>query len=94
MNERYHSNTRRAKAFVVQTTGKAVQKHTPLQAYFLSRLSDLCQSRENIVDQWMLPILNRAIYSTFQDCINTEVGVEARAVLHGEAFHLSDEIAS
>jgi len=94
MNERNPSNTRRTKTFVVRSAGEAAQKHTPLQVYFLSRLSDLCQSRESIVDQWMLPILNRAIYSTFQDCINTEVGIEARAVLHGEAPHLSDEIVS
>lgn len=66
-----------------------VHSYTPLQMHFLTRLADLVRKREALKedsdhDEQLLRLCNRAIYATYRDCMETEVGGEARAILEDE----------
>lgn len=60
--------------------------YTGLQQHFLTRLERLVHLRELYRqhrgrEDWLLRAINKAIYSTFMDCIAQGVGEEARAIL-------------
>jgi len=60
-----------------------------LQLFFLGRLSWLLQQRREYSqvlakDDWRLRLLNKALYSTFCDCLNVGLQSEARRLLERE----------
>lgn len=67
---------------------EAVRAYTTLQMHFLLRLERLVALRDRLSSQrgepsWLERALNKAIYSTFMDCVAQGVGEEAKAVLQG-----------
>jgi len=62
---------------------------TPLQYHYLSllqRLVTLKNSYQTDVDYeaWMMGALNKSVYSTLRDCIEANVGDEAKEMLNKE----------
>ncbi len=68
-----------------------VKPYTELQLFFLLRLERLLRLRRehailSSTSDWWAKLLNRAIYSTFCDCIELGVGEDARGLLaHDQA---------
>lgn len=62
---------------------KLESSYQPLQVFFLYRLDRLLEllAHGHAEGDWMRSLLNRAIYSTFLDCIREGVGEEAREML-------------
>ena len=64
--------------------GKAgARTYTPLQMLFLLRLTKLLRDRQDSSKRlssadWRLKLLNKAIYSTFCDCVEQGVAEDAR----------------
>ncbi|MEA2640683.1 MAG: hypothetical protein QOF51_2077 [Chloroflexota bacterium] len=74
----------------VQTGG--LRSFTPTQLFFLTRLSWLIRQRRELVNtldetDWRLKLLNKALYSTFLDCVEEGVGDEARSLLAQQNQH-------
>jgi hypothetical protein len=68
------------------TGRKPLRSYTPLQLFFLWRLSYLQKQRRefiNVLDanDWRIRGLNKALYSTFRDCIDAGVGDEAKLLI-------------
>ena len=62
---------------------------TPLQLYYIHRLKDLISLRntywsESPTEAWLVPALDKAIYSTLLDCIEYKVGKDAKSLLKRE----------
>ena len=62
---------------------------TPLQYHYLSllqRLVDLKNTYQTDADYeaWMMGALNKSVYSTLRDCIEANVGDEAKELLNKE----------
>ena len=60
---------------------------TPLQLYYIHRLENLITLRKSYdieapTDEWLLPAINKAIYSTYLDCLEYKVGKDAKAILN------------
>jgi bifunctional DNA-binding transcriptional regulator/antitoxin component of YhaV-PrlF toxin-antitoxin module len=56
------------------------------QMLFLRRFGDLLEKRREHADRlpesdWRRRLIDKALYSTYQDCLALDVGEEARAVL-------------
>ncbi len=63
-----------------------LKSYTPTQLFFLMCLSYLQRQRRecvNVLDgnDWRMRLLNKALYSTFQDCGTAGVGDEAKLLL-------------
>ncbi len=63
-----------------------LKSYSPTQLFFLMRLSYLQRQRReciNVLDpnDWRMRLLNKALYSTFQDCGSEGVGEEAKLLL-------------
>jgi hypothetical protein len=63
-----------------------LKSYSPVQLFFLMRLSYLQRQRRecvNVIDHqdWRMRVLNKALYSTFQDCEREGVGGEAKTLL-------------
>ncbi len=64
--------------------GKAgSHSYSPLQMLFILRLTKLLRDRYEWSKQldssdWRMKLLNKALYSTFCDCVETGIGEEAR----------------
>ena len=63
-----------------------LKSYSPVQLFFLMRLSYLQRQRReciNVIDpqDWRMRVLNKALYSTFQDCEREGVGGEAKTLL-------------
>jgi hypothetical protein len=63
-----------------------LKSYSPTQLFFLMRLSYLQRQRRecmNVLDgsDWRMRLLNKALYSTFQDCGTAGVGDEAKLLL-------------
>ena len=60
-------------------------RHTPTQAFFLARLQDFIvrrqQSPEGEGKEWQSRLLDKALYSTYCDCLDLGLGDEAREQL-------------
>ena len=62
---------------------------TSLQLYYIHRLENLITLRKSYeveapTDEWLLPAIHKAIYSTYLDCIEYKVGKDAKALLKKE----------
>ncbi len=61
------------------------QTYKQTQLLFLLRLAhllDLRRKKSAEEDETLIKLLDRAIYSTFMDCLEQGVGDEARSLLH------------
>jgi hypothetical protein len=63
-----------------------LKSYTPTQLFFLMRLSYLQRQRRecvNVLDgnDWRMRLLNKALYSTYQDCVSAGVSGEAKLLL-------------
>ena len=68
----------------VQTGG--LRSYSPTELFFLTRLSWLIRQRRELVNtldanDWRRKLLDKALYSTFLDCIEEGVGDEAKGLL-------------
>ena len=67
---------------------------SPLQLHFLGCLKQLVDQRVSLKQDEVPPddllwrVSSRAMYSTYQDCVDIGVGEEANAILQGEAITL------
>lgn len=62
-------------------------RYTVVQRFFLSRLERLVALRsapDAHLEVWQQALVNRAIYSTYCDCVELGLGPNARTVLHRE----------
>ncbi len=62
------------------------QGYSLVQTLFLSRLQQLIARRQKSAgllgaDDWRLRLLDKALYSTYQDCVDLDVGEQARNLL-------------
>ena len=68
-------------------TGRGgLKSYSPLQLFFLWRLSFLQKQRReflNVLDanDWRVRGLNKALYSTYRDCVDQQVGDEAKLLI-------------
>lgn len=67
-------------------TPNSLRSYSPVQLFFLMRLSWLQRQRReciNVLDpsDWRMRLLNKALYSTYGDCVREGVGAEAKAIL-------------
>ena len=58
-----------------------------MQLLFLLRLSRLLRQREEYAkllspDDWRMKLFNKAIYSTFCDCVQLGIGEDAKTLFH------------
>ncbi len=63
-----------------------LKSYSPLQVFFLYRLTQLLKKRRETASvlpkgDWRLRLLNKALYSTYRDCVELGVGDEARRLL-------------
>lgn len=64
----------------------SLRSFQPVQLFFLMRLSWLQRQRRecaNVLDagDWRMRLLNKALYSTYQDCLREGVADEAKVIL-------------
>lgn len=67
-------------------SGNSLKSYSPTQLFFLMRLSYLQRQRRecvNVLDtgDWRMRLLDKALYSTYQDCVNAGVSGEAKLLL-------------
>ena len=60
-----------------------LRPYSPMQLLFLLRLSRLLRQREEYTrllgpDDWRMKLFNKAIYSTFCDCVEQGIGEDAK----------------
>ncbi len=63
-----------------------LKSYSPLQLFFLWRLSYLQKQRREYVNvleasNWQMRALNKALYSTYRDCVEASVGDEAKLLI-------------
>jgi len=66
--------------------GNGLRQYTPTQLFFLTRLSWLIRQRRELTNtldatDWRTKLLNKALYSTFLDCVEEGIGDEAKGLL-------------
>ena len=62
-------------------------RYSVIQRFFLARLERMValkRSSDTPREPWHVTVLNRAIYSTYRDCVALGLTTEARTVLRGE----------
>ncbi|HEY8477449.1 MAG TPA: hypothetical protein VIN09_11345 [Chloroflexota bacterium] len=80
-------NNPNANAVGIPTSGAGGLKHyTPHQLFFLARLSSLLRLRQEHLgtldpNDWRMKLINKALYSTFCDCLEEGVGDEAKMLI-------------
>jgi hypothetical protein len=67
-------------------SNSSLKSYSPTQLFFLMRLSYLQRQRRECVnvletDDWRMRLLNKALYSTYQDCVGAGVSGEAKLLL-------------
>lgn len=67
-------------------SNSSLKSYSPTQLFFLMRLSYLQRQRRecvNVLDtnDWRMRLLNKALYSTYQDCVSAGVAGEAKLLL-------------
>ena len=70
---------------LAQREGAELGSYLPVQLLFLTRLSDLLRLRHDCrrllsEDNWRIKLLNKALYSTYRDCVEQGVRIEASAL--------------
>jgi hypothetical protein len=73
-----------------QGSGTNLKSYTPTQLFFLMRLSFLQRQRRetvNLLDpsDWRMRLVNKALYSTYRDCVEQGVGDEAKLLMAQQA---------
>jgi hypothetical protein len=68
----------------VQTGG--LRSYTPIQLFLLTRLASLVRQRREFINMldagdWKRKLLDKALYSTYLDCVEQGVGDEAKGLL-------------
>jgi hypothetical protein len=68
----------------VQTGG--LRSYTPIQLFLLTRLASLVRQRREFINMldagdWKRRLLDKALYSTYLDCVEQGVGDEAKGLL-------------
>ncbi len=63
-----------------------LKSYSPLQLFFLWRLSYLQKQRREFINvleptDWRMRALNKALYSTYRDCVDAGVGEEAKLLI-------------
>lgn len=66
-----------------QRGAAGLRPYSPMQLLFLLRLSRLLRQREEYTrllspDDWRMKLFNKAIYSTFCDCVEQGIGEDAK----------------
>ncbi len=66
--------------------GSKVKSYSPLQSFFLLRLGRLLRLRQlysglSGQEEWVPKLLNKAIYSTYCDCLEQGVSEDARTLI-------------
>ncbi len=66
--------------------GGGLKAYTPLQTLFLLRLQGLITKRQQHVagpdaGDWRMRLLDKALYSTYRDCVELGLADEARGLL-------------
>lgn len=79
-------NTESLMGLTEGSVSNGLKSYSPTQLFFLMRLSYLQRQRRecaNVLDgqDWRMRLLNKALYSTFQDCGTAGVGDEAKLLL-------------
>ena len=69
-----------------QTGRGGLKSYSPLQLFFLWRLSYLQKQRREFINvleasDWRMRALNKALYSTYRDCLDAGVGYEAKLLI-------------
>lgn len=64
----------------------SLRGYTPMQTLFLMRVQGLINKRQQTVGlidvkDWRIRLLDKALYSTYQDCVELGVGDEAGRLL-------------
>ena len=73
-----------------QGAGSNLKSYAPTQLFFLMRLSYLQRQRRetmNVLDpgDWRMRLIHKALYSTYQDCVEQSVGDEAKLLMAQQA---------
>ncbi len=68
-----------------QQEGRGARPYSPVQLLFLLRLSRLLRQRQEYMnvlapEDWRMRLLNKAIYSTYCDCLEQGIGDDAKAL--------------
>jgi hypothetical protein len=63
-----------------------LRSYTPMQLHFLQRLAHLVKQRREHIHllqptDWKMRLINKALYSTYRDCVAEGVGEEAKQIL-------------
>lgn len=63
-----------------------LKTYQPKQLFFMTRLSYLQRQRREVINvldnkDWRVRLLNKALYSTYGDCVAEGVGSEAKLIL-------------
>ncbi len=66
--------------------GGPLRGYTPVQSLFLLRLQGLIGKHQQYTGRvassdWRLRLLDKALYSTYRDCVDLSIGDEARNLL-------------
>ena len=69
-----------------QGTGSNLKSYSPTQLHFLMRLSHLQREKRDRAKEldpgdWRMRLINKALYSTYRDCVEMGVGEEARLLM-------------
>ena len=69
-----------------QSSGGPDRGYTPFQTLYLLRLKNLITRRQQYVGRlesgnWRLKLLDKALYSTYRDCVDLSLATEARNLL-------------
>ncbi len=67
-------------------SSNSLKSYSPMQLFFLMRLSYLQRQRRecaNVLEKsdWRMRLLDKALYSTYQDCVSAGVSGEAKLLL-------------
>lgn len=68
-----------------QHESRGARPYSPVQLLFLLRLARLLRQRQEYINvltpnDWRLRLLNKAIYSTYCDCLEQGIGDDAKAL--------------
>jgi hypothetical protein len=84
------ANERKVNAPGAPAQSGGLRSYTPTQLFFLTRLSWLVRQRRELINtldsgDWHRKLLDKALYSTFLDCMEEGVGDEAKGLLAQQA---------
>ena len=80
-----HRDMHRQDSVESQHQGRGPRPYSPIQVIFLLRLARLLRQRQEYLqllsqDDWRMRLLNKAIYSTYCDCVDQGLNDDAKAL--------------